>query len=102
MRSSSDGRQDKFLLVKAKYAKLVNDEVQASEEEGLGWLKDRRNPHPNRWERGKLQRAKANHIAQAHQAKNDGKVGHSMTKSVNARRLPHGRRQLSVRKVTNK
>ena len=25
-----------------------------------------------------------------------------MTKSMNVRRLPHGRRQLSVRKVTNK
>ena len=54
-RSSSDGCRDKCLLVKAKHAKLVDDEVQASEEEGLGRLKDRRNPHPNRWEYGKLQ-----------------------------------------------
>ena len=53
--SSSDGRRDKCLLAKAKHAELVDDEVQASEEEGLGWLEDGRNPHPNRWERGKLQ-----------------------------------------------
>jgi len=53
-RSSSDGRWEKCLLVEAKYAELVGDEVQASKEEGLGWLKYRRNPHPNRWEHGKL------------------------------------------------
>ena len=50
-------------LMKAKHAELVGDEVQASKEEGLGWLEDGRNPHPNRWECGKLQRAKANHNA---------------------------------------
>ena len=32
---------------KAKHAELVDDEVQASEEEGLGRLEDGRNPHPN-------------------------------------------------------
>ena len=49
-----DGHQNECLLVEASYAKLVGDEVQASEEEGLGWLKDGWNPHPNRWECGKL------------------------------------------------
>ena len=61
--SSSDGCWDKYLLVKVKNAEPVDDEVQASEEEGLGRLKDGRNPHPNRWEHGKLQRAEASHIA---------------------------------------
>ena len=43
------------LLVEVEYAETVGDKVQASEEEGLGWLKDRWNPHLNRWECGKLQ-----------------------------------------------
>ena len=54
-RSSSDGRYDMCLLMEVKYTELVSDEVQASEEEGLGQLEDERNPHPNRWEHGKLQ-----------------------------------------------
>ena len=54
-RSSFDGRRDKCLLTKAKHAEPVGNEVQASKEEGLGRLEDRRNPHPNRWEHGKLQ-----------------------------------------------
>ena len=62
-RSSSDERRDKCLLAKAKHAELVGDEVQASEEEDLEWLEDGRNPHPNRRECGKLQRAEANRIA---------------------------------------
>ena len=52
---SSDGRWDKCLLAEAKHAELVGDEVQASKEEGLGWLEDGWNPRPNRWERGKVQ-----------------------------------------------
>ena len=51
----SDGCQDGCLLVEVENAKPIGDEVQASEEEGLGWLKDGWNPHPNRWECGKLQ-----------------------------------------------
>ena len=35
-RSSSDGRRDKCLLVEAKHAEPVGDEVQAFEVEGLG------------------------------------------------------------------
>ena len=62
-RSSSSGRWDKCLLAEAEYAELVDDEVQTSKEEGLERLEDGRNPHPNRWERGKLQRAEANRIA---------------------------------------
>ena len=62
-RSSSSGRRDERLLTEAEYAKLVGDEVQASKAEGLGRLEDRSNPHPNRRERGKLQRAEANRIA---------------------------------------
>ena len=44
----SDGRQDKCLRTEVKYVELVGDEVQASKEEGLEWLEDGRNPHPNR------------------------------------------------------
>ena len=62
-RSSSIGRRDKCLLAEAEYAELVGDEVQTFKEEGLVWFKDGRNPYPNRWERGKLQRAEASHIA---------------------------------------
>ena len=51
----SNGRQNKYLLAEVQHAELVGDEVQASEEEGLGWLEDGWNPHPNRWECGKLQ-----------------------------------------------
>ena len=50
------------LLAEVEYIELVSDEVQASEEEGLGWLKDGWNPHPDGQECGKLQRAEANRI----------------------------------------
>ena len=73
--------------MEAEYAELVGDEVQTFEEESLEWLEDGRNPHPNRWEHRKLQRAEANHIARACHDEDGGKVGHSMTKSVNAWRL---------------
>ena len=79
-RSSFDGRRDKCLLTEAKHAEPVGDEVQAFEEEGLGWLKDRWNPHPNRWECRKLQRVETNHIVGAHHGGSGGKMGHSMTK----------------------
>ena len=59
----SDGCQNKCLLVEVQYAEPVGDEVQASEEEGLGRLEDGWNPHPNRWECRKLQRSKASRIA---------------------------------------
>ena len=42
-----DGCRDVSLLAKVQFAKSVGDEVQASGEEGLGWLKDGWNPHPN-------------------------------------------------------
>ena len=51
----SDGRRNKCLLAEVQYAKPVGDEVQGSEEEGLGRLEDGWNPYPNRWEHGKLQ-----------------------------------------------
>ena len=54
-RASSDGCRNKCLLAEVKHAEPIGDEVQASEEEGLGWLKDERIPHPNRWECRKLQ-----------------------------------------------
>ena len=50
----SDRCQNKCLLVEVQYAEPVGDEVQASEEEGLGRLEDGWNPHPNRWECKKL------------------------------------------------
>ena len=52
--ASSDGCQNKCLLAEVQHAEPVGDEVQASEEEGLGCLEDGRIPHPNRWECGKL------------------------------------------------
>jgi len=48
-----------------EYAEPVGDEVQASEEEGLGWLEDGWTPHPSRRECGIFQRAKVNRIARA-------------------------------------
>ena len=85
----SSGRRDERLLAEAKYAELVGDEVQAFKEESLERLKDGSNPHPNRWEHGKPQQAKVNCIGRARHAEDGGKLGHPMTKSVNARRLPH-------------
>ena len=49
-----DGRRDGCLLAEVEHAKPVGDEVLASKEEGLGWLEGGWNPHPNRWECGKL------------------------------------------------
>ena len=53
--SSSSGHRDKRLLVEMEYAVLLGDEVQTPKEESLEWLEDGRNPHPNRWQRRKLQ-----------------------------------------------
>ena len=50
-----DGCRNESLVVEVKYAEPVGDEAQASKEEGLGRLEDGWNPHPNRWECGKLQ-----------------------------------------------
>ena len=50
----SDGCRNESLLAEVWYAEPVGNEVQASEQEGLGLLKDRWNLHPNRWECGKL------------------------------------------------
>ena len=50
----SDGCRNECLLAEVKYAEPIGDEVQSSKEEGLGWLRDGWNPHPNRWEYGKL------------------------------------------------
>ena len=43
------------LLAEVEYAESVGDEVQASEEEGLGRLENEWNPHPRRQECGILQ-----------------------------------------------
>ena len=51
----SDGCQVTSLLMEVEYAEPVGDEVLASKEEGLGFLEDGWNPHPNRWESGKLE-----------------------------------------------
>ena len=73
--------------MEAEYAELVGDEVRTPEEEGLEWHEDGRSLHPSKWGRGKLQRAEANPIARARHVKNGGKVGHPITKNVNAWRL---------------
>ena len=57
-----DGCRVAGLLVEVEYAEPVGDEVQASEEEGLGWLGDGWNPHPTRWGNRKLGRAEVNRI----------------------------------------
>jgi len=101
-RSSSSGCQDERLLTEAEYAELVDDKVQTPKKKGLEWHEDGRSPHPCKWERGKIQRAKANHIARGRHVKDGGKVGHPMTKDVNTQCPPHRQLQLSVRKVTNK
>ena len=44
--------------MEAEYAELVGNEVQTPKEEGMEWDEDGRSPHPNKRERGKLQRAK--------------------------------------------
>ena len=44
----SDGCRDVSLLVEAQFSEPVGDEVQASREEGLGWLEDGWDPHPSR------------------------------------------------------
>ena len=76
----SDGCQVTSLLAEVEYAEPVDDEVQASQEEGLGWLENRWNPHPHRRECGIPQRAEANRIARAHHGGGGGKMGHPMTK----------------------
>jgi hypothetical protein len=50
----SDGCRVASLLAEVEYAEPVDDEVQASEEEGLGWLEDGWNPHPSRRGYGRL------------------------------------------------
>ena len=51
----SDGCRVTSLLAEVEYAELVSDKVQASEEEGLGWLEDGWNLHPGGRECGELQ-----------------------------------------------
>ena len=98
----SDGCRVTSLLAEVEYAESIGDKVQACEEEGLGWLEDRWNPHPGGRECGKFHRAEANRIARTRHGRGGGEMGHPITKKVlNIQRLPHGRRQLSVQKVTN-
>ena len=51
----SDGCRVASLLAEVEYAKPVGDEVQASEEEGLGWLEDGWNAHSDGQECRKFQ-----------------------------------------------
>ena len=76
----SDGCRVTSLLAEVEYAESVGNEVQASEEEGLGWREDGWNPHLGGRECGELQRAEANRIAQACRDEGGGKVSHPMTK----------------------
>ena len=46
----SDGCRVASLLAEVEYAEPVGDEVQAFEEEGLGWLENGCNLHPRRRE----------------------------------------------------
>ena len=98
----SDGCRVMSLLAEVEYAKPVGDEVQAPKAKGLEWLEDGWNPHPGERDCGELQRAETNRIIGARHSGSGRKMGHPMTKRVlNVQRLPHGRRQLSVQKVTN-
>ena len=76
----SDGCRVASLLAEVEYAEPVGDEVQASEEEGLGWLEDGWNPHPRRRECEIFQRAEAIRIARARHGGGGEKMGHPMTK----------------------
>ena len=76
----SDGCRVASLLAEVEYAEPVGDEVQASEEEGLGWLEHGWNPHPRRRECRISQRAEANRIARADHDAGGEKMGHPMTK----------------------
>ena len=60
-----DGCRVTSLLAEVEYVEPVGDEVQASEEEGLGGLENEWNPHARRQECGIFQRAKVNRIARA-------------------------------------
>ena len=51
----SDGCQVVSFIAEVEYAEPVGDEVQASEEEGLGRLKNKWNPHARRQDCGILQ-----------------------------------------------
>ena len=51
----SDGCRVASLLEEVEYTEPVGDEVQAFEEEGLGWLENWWNLHPRRRECGILQ-----------------------------------------------
>ena len=50
----SDGCRVTSLLAEVEYAEPIGDEVQAPEEEGLGWLENEWNPHARRPECGIL------------------------------------------------
>ena len=76
----SDGCRVASLLAEVEYAEPVGDEVQAAEEEGLGWLEHGCNPHPSGRECGKLKRAEANRIARACHGGGGEEIGHPMTK----------------------
>ena len=77
-----DGCRDVRLLAEVEYAEPVGDEVQASEAEGLGRLKDGWNPHPGERECGKFHRAEENRIARARHGGGGGEMGHPITKKV--------------------
>jgi hypothetical protein len=72
------------LLAEAKRAEMFGNEVQASEVKGLEGREDGRCPQPSKRGHGKLQRAEANHIAQAHEAGGVIDEGHPIAGTADA------------------
>jgi hypothetical protein len=75
---------------------MISDEVEASEVEGLEGREDGGLPQPNAQGRGKLQRAKADHIAQAHEVRDARDGGHLIAGMMDAPCPPHGWHQMVV------
>jgi hypothetical protein len=78
---------------------MIGNEVQASEAEGLEGREDGRCPQPSAWGHGKLQRAEANHIAQAREAGGVVDEGHPMPGQWTHDVLPTVGAKLSVSKI---
>jgi hypothetical protein len=73
--------------MEAKRADTIGDKVQASKAEGLEGREDGIHPQHSAWGHRKLQRAEANHIAQAREAGGVGDEGHLIAGMVDARHL---------------
>ena len=73
---------------------LIGDELQASEQEGLGRRERWRRPQSVAGDRGKLHGAETDRLAAARRRSGEwGDRNHPIAEAVNAQSAPHGRRQ---------